>query len=52
MAVKRNDPAAEALRGVRYLRSDAEKVLSGLELREMFGGITLENILDTMFGGK
>jgi lipoate-protein ligase A len=52
MAVKRNDPAAEALRGVRYLRSDAEKALSGLELREMFGGITLENILDTMFGGK
>jgi hypothetical protein len=45
-------PAAEALRGVRYLRSDAEKALSGLELREMFGGITLENILDTMFGGK
>lgn len=50
MAASPNAPAAEALRGVRYRREDAEKALTGLPLAAMFGGITLENILDAMFG--
>ena len=52
MAKAGNSPAAEALRGVPYRREEAEKALSKLELEPMFGGITLEDILDTMFGGE
>jgi lipoate-protein ligase A len=52
MAVSPNTPAADALKGVKYRREDAERALSGLTLAPMFGGISLENILDVMFGGE
>jgi hypothetical protein len=52
MAVMPCTPAEEALAGTRYDRKEAERVLSGLDIAGMFGGITLENILDTMFGGE
>ena len=51
MAVTDISPAAEALKGVRYRREDVKKALGGLDIRAMFGEISMENILDDMFGG-
>lgn len=51
MAVSPNTPAEDALKGVKYRRENVERALSGLTLSPMFGGISLENILDVMFGG-
>ena len=51
LAVTPNTPAADALRGVKYRRGDVEAALSGLRLEPMFGGITAEEILETLFGG-
>ena len=51
MAVTDISPASEALRGVRYRREDVKKALEGLDIRAMFGEISMENILDDMFGG-
>ena len=50
MAVTSCEPAALALEGVKYRRGDAEKVLSGLDIKDMFGGITADEILKVMFG--
>jgi hypothetical protein len=50
MAVTSCEPAVRALEGVKYRREDAEKVLSGLDIRAMFGGITADEILKVMFG--
>ena len=52
MAVLPNTAAADALKGVKYRREDVERTLSGLPLMPMFGGISLEDILDVMFGGE
>lgn len=51
LAVTPNTPAADALRGVKYRREDVEAALSGLRLEPMFGGITAEELLETLFGG-
>ena len=50
MAVTSCEPAVRALEGVKYRREDVEKVLSGLDIRAMFGGITTDEILKVMFG--
>lgn len=50
MAVSDCAPAAAALRGVRFSRGDAARALAPLDLGPMFGGITLRDILETMFG--
>ena len=44
------DRAREALSGRRFERGDVRAALEGLPLREMFGGITLGEILTLMFG--
>ena len=40
----------EALRGVPFRREDARRVLDSQPMSELFGGITEEQVLDTMFG--
>lgn len=50
MAVSDCSPAAAALRGVRFAREDVSGALAPLDLGPMFGGITLQDILETMFG--
>jgi lipoate-protein ligase A len=52
MAVTELAPATRALRDVKYRREDAAAALAGLDLSAMFGAVTLEEILDTMFGGS
>lgn len=43
------DPLAEALRGVPFRREDVAGVLARFPLRDFFGGISEEEILETMF---
>lgn len=43
------DAVTEALRGVPFRREDAAAVLGRFPLEEYFGGIRLEEILDTLF---
>lgn len=43
------DPLEEALEGVRFRREDVAGVLGRYPLRDYFGDITGEEILDTMF---
>ena len=50
MAMTGWDRAREALSGRRFERGDVRAALEGLPLREMFGGITLGEILTLMFG--
>ena len=50
MAVTGCQPAADALRDVRFAREAADAALSPLELAPMFGGITKDEILQTIFG--
>ena len=40
----------EALRGVPFRREDVRRVLDSQPMSELFGGITEEQVLDTMFG--
>ena len=51
MAVEPNEPAAQALKGVRYDPEDVKRALDGMALERMFGGISIEEIIDAMFGG-
>lgn len=49
MAVEDTAPAVEALKGVKMKREDISAALGGLDLRRIFGGITLDEILTTIF---
>ena len=49
LAVSALDEVTEALRGCRFLREDAAAVLDRFRLPLYFGGITRDEILDTMF---
>lgn len=49
MALAENAPACEALKGAALTREAVSAALAPLELAPMFGAITLDNILDTMF---
>lgn len=49
MALTDNAPAVDALRGAALTREAVKSALERLDLAPMFGAITLENILDTMF---
>jgi lipoate-protein ligase A len=42
-------PLAEELKGCRFIREDMREILSRFSLKEMFGGITADEILDTVF---
>jgi len=42
-------PLTEELKGCPFRREDAAKVLNRFSLKEMFGSITAEEILDTLF---
>lgn len=50
MAVTDCTPARDAIRGCRYDRGAVDSALSPLELAPMFGGITREELLETIFG--
>lgn len=43
------DPLTEALRGTAFRREDVAEVLERFPLRDYFGGITEEEVLETMF---
>lgn len=44
------DTLCNSLIGHRYIRQDIKEVLQTYDIKMYFGGITLEEILDTMFG--
>ena len=46
------DPLEKALEGARFRREDVAGVLERYPLRDCFGDITGEEILDTMFYGQ
>ena len=50
LAVCSMEPLVEALRGVPFRREDVRRVLDSQPMSELFGGITEEQVLDTMFG--
>ena len=50
LAVCSMEPLVEALRGVPFRREDVRRVLDSRPIAELFGGITAEQVLDTMFG--
>ena len=50
LAVRSVEPLVEALRGVPFRREDVRRVLDSQPMSELFGGITEEQVLDTMFG--
>ena len=50
LAVCSMEPLVEALRGVPFCREDVRRVLDSQPMSELFGGITEEQVLDTMFG--
>ena len=50
LAVCSMEPLVEALRGVPFRREDVRLVLDSQPMSELFGGITEEQVLDTMFG--
>ena len=43
------EPLTEALKGSAFRKEDVERILTGFSLKELFGGITREEILATMF---
>lgn len=43
------EPLQEALKGCAFRKEDVKRILAGFSLGEMFGGITCEEILSTMF---
>lgn len=49
LAVSSLDEVTEALRGCRFDRVDVAAVLDGFQLPLYFGGITRDEVLDTMF---
>lgn len=49
MAVEDTAPALEALKGVKMKREDISTALGSLDLRRIFGGITLNEVLTTIF---
>lgn len=51
MAVRDLDPVTAALKGRRYVREDVALALGALPLNEYFGSISLEELLDCLFGG-
>ena len=50
LAVCSMEPLVEALCGVPFRREDVRHVLDSQPMSELFGGITEEQVLDTMFG--
>jgi len=48
MAKKENTALVEKLIGTAFSRDEIERVLNGEPIQDMFGEITIENILDTM----
>ena len=42
-------PLTEAIKGCRFRREDMAEILKRFSIREMFGTITAEEILDTVF---
>ena len=50
LAVCSMEPLVEALRGVPFRREDVRRVLDSQPMSELFGGITEEQVLGTMFG--
>lgn len=49
LAVSSLDPLTKALEGCTFRREDVASVLDRYPLREYFGGITREEVLDTLF---
>lgn len=49
LAMRDMNTLCDALRGVKNTREDVRRVLSGFDMREYFGSITLDEIIDTMF---
>lgn len=49
LAVAPLEPLCEALKETRFVRADVEKKLDQFPLWEMFGGITKDEVLETMF---
>ena len=49
LAVSPLDDLKEALRGCVFRRAEVQAVLEGFPMRELFGGITETEVLDTIF---
>ena len=49
MAVSDSAPAVNAISGVMLCREDVAAALSGVDIPAIFGGISLEEILETIF---
>jgi len=49
MAMEECVAVADALRDVKFLRRDGEAILNRFDLRTMFGSISGDDILDTIF---
>lgn len=50
LALKDVSELTDAIKGTRNVKSELESVLLRFELRDYFGSITLDEVLDTMFG--
>ena len=49
MAVAPLYPILDALKGTPFKREEVEKILSEFSVSDMFGTITMDEILDTVF---